>query len=83
LLVTVDARAYRIAVKPVRNLVMGKEFTRHYEEALRRRGRVIAGVWLYEPLETADQTAATRIAEEEAARPYFIHLDQLAKKEEA
>jgi hypothetical protein len=83
LLVTADGQAHEITVRPTRNIVMGKEFTRHYEEALRRHGRGIAGVWLYEPIGITDQTPATRIAEEEAARPYFIHLDRLARKEEA
>jgi hypothetical protein len=83
LLVTADKQAYKITVKPARNMVMGKEFTRHYEEAERRRGHGIAGVWLYEPIAISEQTTATRMAEEQAARPYFIHLDQLAKKDAA
>ncbi|MDR3300315.1 MAG: hypothetical protein LBU43_10070 [Candidatus Accumulibacter sp.] len=83
LLVTADKQAYKITVKAARNIVMGKEFTRHYEEAEQRRGYGIAGVWLYEPIAISDQTPATRIAEEQAARPYFVHLDRLAKKEPA
>jgi hypothetical protein len=81
LLVTADKQAYKIAVKPVRNLTSGKDFTRHYEEAEERRGLGIAAVWLFEPVEITDQSAKTRIAEEHAARPYFTHLDRLAKKD--
>jgi hypothetical protein len=81
LLVTADKKAYKIAAKTARNIVAGKEFTRHYEEAEQRRGLGIAGVWLFEPLEITDQSAGTRIAQERTARPYFTHLDQLAKKD--
>jgi hypothetical protein len=81
LLVTADKQAYKIAAKTARNIVAGKEFTRHYEEAEKRHGRGIAGVWLYDPVEITDQSARTRIAEEQAAHPYFTHLDQLAKKD--
>jgi hypothetical protein len=81
LLVTADKKACKIAARPARNLTAGKEFTRHYEEAERRYGLGIAAVWLFEPLEITDQSAGTRIAQERAARPYFTHLDQLAKKD--
>jgi hypothetical protein len=81
LLVTADKQSYKITAKTARNIVAGKEFTRHYEEAEQRRGRGIAGVWLFEPVEITDQSAKTRIAEEQVAHPYFAHLDQLAKKD--
>ncbi|MDR0563553.1 MAG: pyridoxamine 5'-phosphate oxidase family protein [Azoarcus sp.] len=81
LLLTSKKQAYKIAAKPIRNVVAGKEFTRYYEEAQQRRGRAIAGVWFFEPTGITDQTPATRIAQEQKAHPYFVHLDQLAAKE--
>jgi hypothetical protein len=76
-----DRRAYSFKLKPIRNVVSGKLFGKHYEEAAAKfNGRGIAGVWIYEILSVSDQSAKTRIAEEKAARPYFTHLDQIAKK---
>ena len=82
LVITTDRRAFRFALKPIRNVVSGKLFTKHYEEAAAKfNGRGIAGVWIYEILSIADQSAKTRIAEETALHPYFMHLDQIAKKD--
>jgi len=81
LLLTADRRAWKIAARAARNVVQGKEFTRDYEEAERRRGISIAAVWHFEPLAVTDQSPTTRIAEERTAHPYFVHLDRLAKKE--
>ncbi|MDR0663990.1 MAG: hypothetical protein LBF86_00490 [Helicobacteraceae bacterium] len=82
LLITPDKKTYQFSVKASRNIVSGKEFTRAYEAAQERYGgRAIAGVWRYEIVSVKDETPSTRIAEEQAARPYFVHLDQLAKKD--
>ncbi|GHS85217.1 hypothetical protein FACS1894103_6530 [Campylobacterota bacterium] len=83
LVLTPDRRAFRFELKPIRNVVSGKLFGKHYEEAAAKfNGRGIAGVWIYEILSVADQSAKTRIAEEAALHPYFKHLDQIAKQEQ-
>ncbi|MDR0747283.1 MAG: hypothetical protein LBE89_05245 [Helicobacteraceae bacterium] len=82
LLIAPDRKAYKFSVKASRNIIAGKAFTRAYEAAQERfNGRGIAGVWQYEIISVKEETASVRIGEEEAARPYFIHLDQLAKKD--
>ncbi|MDR2638591.1 MAG: hypothetical protein LBC09_01990 [Helicobacteraceae bacterium] len=82
LLITPDKKAYKFSVKASRNIIAGKEFTSAYEAAQARyKGRGIAGVWRYEIISVKDETASTRISEEAAARPYFVHLDQLAKRD--
>ena len=81
LLVTADKQAFKLTAKAAHNIVAGKEFTRHYEEAEKRHGKGIAGVWLFDPIEIVDQSPKTRFAQEQAAHPHFVHLDQLARKE--
>ncbi|MDR2152099.1 MAG: hypothetical protein LBO72_04705 [Helicobacteraceae bacterium] len=82
LLITSDRKAYKFSVKASRNIIAGKAFTSAYEAAQERfKGRGIAGVWQYEIISVKEETASARISEEEAARPYFTHLDQLAKRQ--
>ncbi|MDR2033836.1 MAG: hypothetical protein LBP89_04310 [Helicobacteraceae bacterium] len=82
LLITSDKKAYKFSVKVSRNIIAGKAFTREYEAAQKRfNGRGIAGVWRYEIVSVKDETPAARIDEEQRARPYFTHLDQLAKRD--
>jgi hypothetical protein len=82
LLILPDRKAYKFSVRASRNIIAGKAFTRAYEAAQERfKGRGIAGVWQYEVISVKEETASVRIDEEKTARPYFTHLDQLAKRD--
>jgi hypothetical protein len=75
-----DGQSYQIKGKPVRNIISGPIFQRHYTIIRERLGDVdLAAVWIIEPETVADQTYQVRKTTEEALHPYFKHLDQLAK----
>lgn len=69
-----------IVGRPVKSLVAGPEFRRHYE-ALRASAPEadLAAVWLIEPSEVFDLTYEVRRARQEAERPFLTHLDRLAR----
>jgi hypothetical protein len=72
-------KSFLVIARPVRALVCGKEFQRHYEEAW-RKNLDLSTVWILEPVRVSDQSLSVRLAEETARRPYFTHLDRLAKE---
>lgn len=75
-----DGTAYQIKGKPVKSVVAGTQFREHYVRIQKELGDVdLAAVWIIEPETVTNQTLATRRQHEEAARPYFKHLDRLAK----
>lgn len=75
-----NGRSFQIKGKPVRTHITGPVFQKHYEEIRQRLGDVdLAAVWVIEPHEVVDETFWTRHAQEEAAHPFFRHLDRLAK----
>jgi hypothetical protein len=76
-----DGTSYRITALPVRAIVSGKTFQRYYEEARKKYGDFdLATVWVLKPLEIHEQTLRTKAAEESKNRPYFLHLDRLARE---
>jgi predicted pyridoxine 5'-phosphate oxidase superfamily flavin-nucleotide-binding protein len=71
---------YQIKGKPVRNIITGPVFQKHYTAIRERLGDTdLAGIWIIEPEEVVEETYRVRRAAEEAAHPYFTHLDRLAK----
>jgi monomeric isocitrate dehydrogenase len=80
LLLTEDKRSFKIVVKPVRAIVNGKIFQRYYEETQKKFGDFdLSTVWILKPIEITEQTLRKRVAEESVKRPYFLHLDRIAK----
>jgi hypothetical protein len=81
LILTPGGKSYKISALPVRAIVSGKIFQRYYEEVQKTYGDFdLASVWILKPREVFDQTLQKRIAEESRKRPYFIHLDRLARE---
>ena len=73
-------QSYQIKGRPVRNIIAGPVFEQKYVEVRERLGDVdLAGIWIIEPEEISDQTYKARKATEEAAHPFFLHLDRIAK----
>jgi len=72
--------SYQIKGRPVRSIVAGPVFQKHYTTARERLGDVdLAAVWVIEPEEVINESFSVRLAEEEARHPYFLHLDRIAK----
>jgi hypothetical protein len=82
LIVTADQKSYTITARPVRAIISGKIFQRYYEETLEKTGLDLASVWILKPLNIINETLSERVAEEAEKRPYFVHLDRLAKNTE-
>lgn len=75
-----SGRSFQIKGKPVRALITGSLFQQHYVAIREQLGDVdLAAVWVIEPQEVTDETFTTRQAREETQRPFFRHLDRLAK----
>jgi hypothetical protein len=82
LLIAADRKTYKIALKVTRSVNNGKLFTHYYEKAQAKYGDIdIAAAWFFEPISIRDESIKTRLKEERENRPYFDHLDRLAKKE--
>lgn len=75
-----DKQSYQIIGRPVKAIISGPVFQKHYVAIREKLGDVdLATVWVIEPEEVSNQTFSIRRAQEEAAHPIFKHLDQLAK----
>jgi hypothetical protein len=80
LLVGADGQSWQITGKPVRTDVSGQAFREQYVRLRQTLGDVdLAAVWIIEPQEVRDQSVAVRRQIEEAAHPFFTHLDRLVK----
>ncbi|HSM92676.1 MAG TPA: hypothetical protein VLT47_07265 [Anaeromyxobacteraceae bacterium] len=74
------AESVEIVGRPVKTLVAGPEFRRHYEAARAQAPEGdLAAVWLIEPLEVSELTYEVRRTCQEAERPFLTHLDRLAR----
>jgi len=83
LLLTNDERSYTITAQPHRAIVNGKEFQKYYESVQKQYGDFdLSTVWVLKPLEIVEQSLHVRVKEEENKRPYFLHLDRLAKEKQ-
>jgi hypothetical protein len=73
-------QSFQIKGRPVEVHVTGPLFEKHYVEVRSLLGDVdLAGVWVIEPEEVIDENPEIRRRDEEARRPFFRHLDRLAK----
>jgi len=76
-----DGRSFQIKGAPLKTHIAGPVFQQHYAATRDKLGDVdLAAVWIIEPEEIIDETFATRKAQEEAAHPFFNHLDRLARQ---
>lgn len=72
--------SYELLGRPVKSVVAGPEFRRHYEEVRAADPEVdLAAVWRIELLEVAELTYAHRRARQELERPFLTHLDRLVR----
>jgi len=75
-----DGRSYQIKGRPIRAIISGPLFQETYINTRERLGDVdLAAIWIIEPEEVRNESFFVRQAEEESIRPYFKHLDRLAK----
>ncbi|MDR1007753.1 MAG: hypothetical protein LBL65_04215 [Campylobacteraceae bacterium] len=81
LLLTHDKRSFKIIARPIKAIVSGKVFQKYYKEVQDKfKDFDLSTVWVFKPLEIKEQTLQKRVDEETRERPYFLHLDRLAKR---
>jgi len=79
-IVGTNGESYQIKGKPIKAIVNGHTFRKYYKELREEQGDVdLAAVWIIKPYEILDQSFPVRRCQEETNRPYFKHLDRLAK----
>lgn len=72
--------SYQVKGNTLKAIVSGPLFRKYYEQvADRNRDNSLATVWVIEPESIDDQSLPARRRQHEANRPYFKHLDRLAK----
>ena len=77
-LAAADGSNYVVQGRPVKALISGPIFRRHYENVHSLLGDAdLAAVWLIEPEEIADETYTVQKKEEEERFPFSVHLDRL------
>jgi hypothetical protein len=75
-----DGQSWQVKGRPVKTLITGPVFQRHYSDVRELLGDVdLSAVWVIEPEEIINENIFIRHAEEEKAHPLFRHLDRLAK----
>lgn len=73
-------RCIEVTGKPVRVHITGPIFERYYVDVRSRLGDVdLSGVWIIVPEQVTDENFWSKKAREESERPFFRHLDRLAK----
>lgn len=76
--------SFQVKGRPVRTHVAGPVFQRHYENFQEQHGDVdLAAVWVIQPEAVHDEDFGRAKSHEEATRPFFRHLDRIAKQPEA
>jgi hypothetical protein len=72
---------WRIGGRVRKSHVAGPVFRERYERNGREHpGSDLAAVWEIEPQEISDETPATLQKRQDAERPFFKHLDQIARQ---
>ncbi|MCR4895741.1 MAG: hypothetical protein K5891_03080 [Lachnospiraceae bacterium] len=78
-IITPDRRSYQIKGIPVKSLVAGKEYQKHYERAMELiPDSDLAAVYEIELTDVREESYPVRFAEEARDNPLYIHLDKLA-----
>lgn len=76
---TADERCFHLTGRPVRAIVAGPVFERHYRQLRERRGDVdLSTVWIIEP-DSLDEKGNPDALKSEEGRIPLIHLDRIAK----
>jgi hypothetical protein len=74
-----DGTSYVIQGRPVKALISGPVFRKHYQQVRAVLGDAdLAAVWLIEPEATVNETYLVQKQEEEERFPFSVHLDRLA-----
>lgn len=77
-----DGTTWRISGRVRKAHVTGALFRERYERLRAEEpGTDLAAVWEIEPREITDESAATLGRRQEAGRPFFTHLDRIARPE--
>lgn len=72
--------SYVVPVTPVKSIISGPVFERHYTAIRKKIGDVgLVAVWVLQPEEYIDTSFVKQKQLEEENRKSFIHLDRLAK----
>jgi hypothetical protein len=75
-----DGTSWRIRCRVRKAHVAGPLFRERYERLRAQHpGADLAAVWELEPQEISDETAATLRRRQDAERPFFKHLDRIAR----
>jgi hypothetical protein len=75
-----DGTTWRIRGRVRKAHVAGPVFRARYERLARERpGSDLAAVWELEPQEIVDETPATLRRRQDVERPFFKHLDRIAR----
>ncbi len=75
-----DGTTWRIGGRVRKSHVAGPLFRERYERLNREQpGSDLAAVWEIEPQEISDETPATLRKRQDAERPFFKHLDRIAR----
>ncbi len=73
-------QSFQIKGRPLKNHITGPLFLKLYQEIRAIQGNVnLAAVWEIEPLEIIDESLDTRRKYEDTKRPFFTHLDRIAR----
>ncbi len=78
--ITPDKKSYQIKGIPVRSLVAGKEYQKHYVNASELiPDSDLAAVYEIEPTDVREESYHLRVEQEKRDNPLYVHLDRLAK----
>jgi predicted pyridoxine 5'-phosphate oxidase superfamily flavin-nucleotide-binding protein len=76
---TADRRSFHLTGRPVRAIVAGPVFERHYQALRARRGDVdLSTVWIIEP-DSLEEKGKPAAEQADRGRIPLVHLDRLAK----
>jgi hypothetical protein len=71
---------FQIKGRPIKNHITGPLFLKFYQEIRTKQGNInLAAVWEIEPVEIIDEGQAARREYENTKRPFFTHLDRIAR----
>ena len=75
-----NSESYQIKGRPIKAIVSGQVFRKYYQQVQQGNSENdLAAVWLIEPQQIIEQSLPVRQRQETENRPYFKHLDRLAK----
>lgn len=70
----------QIKGKVIKSIIAGRVFQKYYRVIRQKLGDVdLSAVWVIEPMAATNETFSRLKEQEEVQRPYFKHLDRIAK----